>query len=252
MRTYVTTPCNLFAQCITFTAFKDPRWGRGQETPGEDPFHLQQYVYNLIVGLQGGVDPQPYFKIAADCKHYAAYDLESWEGVIRNGFDAQVTQQDLSEYYLPSFQTCVRDAKVASVMCSFNAVNGVPVCASKFLLQDVLRDTWGFTEDRWVTSDCDAVENIYDPHNYTDDPVQAAADGLLAGTDIDCGTFSSTYLPDALSRGLISSADLKRSLTRQYASLVRCAYVPQTLVIELTLLAGWVTSILPSPSPTGR
>lgn len=122
-------------------AFKDPRWGRGQETPGEDPFHLSQYVYNLILG-QGGLDPKPYFKVVADCKHFAAYDLENWEGIVRNGFDAIVSQQDLSEFYLPPFQTCVRDAKVASVMCSFNAVNGIPSCANSFLLQDVLRDHW--------------------------------------------------------------------------------------------------------------
>ncbi|KAM5530909.1 hypothetical protein V8D89_015441 [Ganoderma adspersum] len=185
--------------------FKDPRWGRGQETPGEDPFHLQNYVYHLIVGLQGGVDPKPYLKVAADCKHYAAYNLDNWEDCQdthhREGFNAVVTQQDLSEYYLPSFQTCVRDAKVASVMCSYNAVNGIPSCANKFLLQDVLRDHWGFG-----------------------DPVQVATDALLAGTDVDCGIFFSIFLPDALARGLVSTADLKQALVRQYASLVRLGY----------------------------
>ncbi|CDO73054.1 Glycoside Hydrolase Family 3 protein [Trametes cinnabarina] len=204
--------------------FKDPRWGRGQETPGEDPFHLSQYVYNLIVGLQGGLDPKPYFKVVADCKHFAAYDMDNWEGNVRYGFNAIVTQQDLSEFYLVPFQTCVRDAKVASVMCSYNAVNGIPSCANSFLLQNILRDYWGFAEDRWVTSDCDAVQNIYSPHNYTNDPAQAAADALLAGTDIDCGTFSSTYLPDALQRGLVHVTDLRRAATRQYASLVRLGY----------------------------
>ena len=123
--------------------------------------------------------------------------MDNWEGIVRYGFDAKVTQQDLSEYYLPPFQTCVRDAKVASVMCSYNAVNGIPACANKFLLQTILRDTWGFTDDRWVTSDCDAVGNI------------------------DCGTFSSTHLPEALAQGLITTADLKKAAARQYASLVR-------------------------------
>ena len=203
------------------SAFKDPRWGRGQETPGEDPFHLSQYVYNLVIGLQGGLDPKPYLKVAADCKHFAAYDLEDWEGNLRYGFNAVVTQQDLSEYYLPPFQTCVRDAKVASVMCSYNAVNGIPSCANSFLLQDLLRDTWGFNDERWVASDCDAVQNIYDAHNYTTDPAQAAADALLAGTDIDCGNFSSTYLPDALSKGMVTTDDLKKAAIRQYASLIR-------------------------------
>ncbi|KAH9913342.1 beta-xylosidase [Epithele typhae] len=204
--------------------FKDPRWGRGQETPGEDPFHLAQYVYNLIVGLQGGLDPKPYFKIVADCKHFAAYDLDNWEGIQRFGFNAIVTQQDLSEYYLPPFQSCVRDAKVASVMCSYNAINGVPSCGNKFLLQDILRDTWGFNDERWVTSDCDAVATIFVEQNYTTNPAQAAADALLAGTDVDCGTFTSTYLPAALDQGLITVDDLKQAVTRQYASLVRLGY----------------------------
>lgn len=96
--------------------FKDPRWGRGQETPGEDPFHLASYVYNLVIGLQGGLDPYPYYQVVATCKHYAGYDLEDWEGNYRYGFNAVITTQDLSEYYLPSFQSCYRDAKVGAAM----------------------------------------------------------------------------------------------------------------------------------------
>lgn len=97
--------------------FRDPRWGRGQETPGEDPYRITQYVYNLIDGLQGGINPSPYFKVVADCKHFAGYDIEDWEGNLRYGYNAIISMQDLSEYYLPGFQTCVRDAKVGSVMC---------------------------------------------------------------------------------------------------------------------------------------
>ena len=201
--------------------FKDPRWGRGQETPGEDPFRLQKYAYHFVAGLQGGIDPKPHLKVAADCKHYAAYDLENWNGVIRQDFNAVVTQQDLSEFYLAPFQTCVRDAKVAGVMCSYNAVNGAPSCLNSFLLQDVLRDLWGFGADRWVMSDCDAVQSAYTPYNYSTDPVRVAVDALRAGTDIDCGLFYTIFLPDALARGLVSSADLKRSLVRQYASLIK-------------------------------
>ncbi|KDQ58994.1 glycoside hydrolase family 3 protein [Jaapia argillacea MUCL 33604] len=204
--------------------FKDPRWGRGQETPGEDPYHIAQYVYNLIQGLQGGLDPMPYFRVAADCKHFAAYDMEDWNGNVRYGFDAMVTQQDLSEFYLPSFQSCVRDAKVASVMCSYNAVNGIPSCANTYLLQDVLRDYWGLGPDRWVTSDCDAIGNIYTPHNYTATYAEAVADALLAGTDLDCGTTYSTYLPEAYNQSLINEGNLRAALTRQYASLVRLGY----------------------------
>lgn len=96
--------------------FKDPRWGRGQETPGEDPFHLANYVYNLVIGLQGGLDPYPYYQVVATCKHFAGYDMENWEGNYRYGFNAVITPQDLSEYYLPTFQSCYRDAKVGAAM----------------------------------------------------------------------------------------------------------------------------------------
>ncbi|KAL4254195.1 glycosyl hydrolase 3 family protein [Abortiporus biennis] len=204
--------------------FKDPRWGRGQETPGEDPFHLSRYVFNLIQGLQGGLDPKPYFKVVADCKHFAAYDMDNWEGFVRYGFNAVVTPQDLSEYYLPPFQTCVRDAKVGSVMCSYNAVNGIPSCASSYLLQTILRDYWGFSDDRWVTSDCDAVGNIFSPHNYTPNAIEASASALKAGTDIDCGTTYGQNLGAALNQSLVSVDDLKLALSRQYASLVRLGY----------------------------
>ncbi|EPQ54190.1 beta-xylosidase [Gloeophyllum trabeum ATCC 11539] len=204
--------------------FKDPRWGRGQETPGEDPYHVAQYVYNLIQGLQGGLDPEPYFRIAATCKHFAGYDLEDWNGYVRYGFNAVITEQDMSEYYFPSFQSCVRDAKVASVMCSYNAVNGIPSCANTYLLQNVLREFWGLTEDRWVTSDCDAVDNIYSPHNYTATLAEAVADAMNAGTDIDCGSVYAEALPDAYAQGLVSETQLYNALVRQYASLVRLGY----------------------------
>ncbi|KIJ64903.1 glycoside hydrolase family 3 protein [Hydnomerulius pinastri MD-312] len=204
--------------------FKDPRWGRGQETPGEDPFHLSNYVYSLVLGLQGGLDPEPYYQVVSTCKHYAGYDLEDWDGNYRYGFNAVITTQDLSEYYLPSFQSCYRDAKVGAAMCSYNAVNGVPSCADTYLLQDILRDFWGFTQDRWITSDCDAVDNIYNPHNYTATPQQAVADALMAGTDIDCGTFYSTWLPTAYNESLITETQLRTALIHQYSSLVRLGY----------------------------
>ena len=118
--------------------FRDPRWGRGQETPGEDPFLTSQYVYALIQGLQGGSDER-YLKIAATCKHFDAYDLEKWNGTDRHHFDAKVTDQDLVETYLPSFQSCIEDARVASIMCSYNSINGVPACANRLLLETIAR-----------------------------------------------------------------------------------------------------------------
>ncbi|KAI5891827.1 glycoside hydrolase family 3 protein [Schizophyllum commune H4-8] len=203
--------------------FKDPRWGRGAETPGEDPLHAARYVRSLVEGLQGGIDP-PSLKVAAACKHWAAYDLENWGGVTRYAFDAVVTPQDLAEYYAPPFRSCVRDARAASAMCSYNAVNGVPACASPYLLKTVLRDAWGLAEDRWVTSDCGAVGNVYDPHGYTEDLVNASTVSLKAGTDLNCGTNYTQYLPEAYDRGLIDEDDLKAALTRLYASLVWLGY----------------------------
>ena len=147
MATVISTEARAFnnegrAGLVFFTPniniFRDPRWGRGQETPGEDPFLTSQYVYTLINGLQCG-DDERYLKIAADCKHYAAYDLENWHGVDRHYFNAIVSDQDLFETYLPPFETCIRDAKVASIMCSYNAVNGVPSCGNQFLLQTLAR-----------------------------------------------------------------------------------------------------------------
>ncbi|KAK7045965.1 hypothetical protein VNI00_006960 [Paramarasmius palmivorus] len=207
--------------------FKDPRWGRGQETPGEDPFHISQYVYQLIIGLQGGISPTPYLKLAADCKHWAAYDLENWEGVSRFSFDAQVTLQDLAEYYSPPFQSCIRDAKVASIMCSYNAVNGVPSCANRYILQDLARNLWGLGEEQWITADCGAVGNISSAHKFTDDLPNAAAVALNAGTDIDCARIPATYsqhLGEALNQSLITEDQLRTSMTRHYNSLIRLGY----------------------------
>ena len=118
--------------------FRDPRWGRGQETPGEDPFLASQYVYALVNGLQRGEDER-YLKIAANCKHFDAYDLEGWHGIDRFHFNALVTDQDLVETFLPSFESCIRDARGASIMASFNSINGIPSCANPFLLQTIAR-----------------------------------------------------------------------------------------------------------------
>ncbi|KAJ7902063.1 glycoside hydrolase family 3 protein [Mycena olivaceomarginata] len=204
--------------------WRDPRWGRGQETPGEDALHTATYVYHLVDGFQGGIDPEPYVKVIADCKHFAAYDMDDWGGIIQRQFDAIVTTQELSEYYLQPFQSCVRDAKVMSVMCSYNSVNGVPACADSYLLTTVLRDYWKFGEDRWVVSDCDAVQSIADEHNFTSTYQEAAAVAIKAGTDINCGSIYYFYLQDALDQGLVVRADIEKTLVRQYASLVKLGY----------------------------
>ena len=198
--------------------------GHGQEVPSEDAFHIQSYMFNFITGLEGS-DASSYKRVLADCKHIVAYDVDFWDGIDRHHFNAIVSLQDLVEYYLPPFESCIRNAKVASVMCSYNSVNGVPSCANNWLLQTVVRDLWGF--DRyggWVVSDCDAVDDIYNAHRYTSTPEQAAADALLAGTDINCGTFYTDHLGTALNKSLINEADLDRALVRQYMSLIQVGY----------------------------
>lgn len=204
--------------------YKDPRWGRGQETPGEDPFHLSSYVHALIDGLQGGYDPK-YKRVVATCKHFVAYDMDSWNGNFRYQWDAHINSQDLVEYYMPPFQSCARDSNVGAFMCSYNSLNGVPTCADPWLLNDVLREHWGWTnEQQWITSDCDAVQNIFLPHQYTETREEAVAAALIAGTDIDCGTYYQELLPRAYSQGLFNISTLDMALIRQYSSLVRLGY----------------------------
>ena len=133
------------------------------------------------------MDPE-YLKLVATAKHYAGYDIENWNNHSRLGNDMNITQQDLAEYFTPQFLTAVRDARVHSVMSSYNSVNGVPSSANSFLLQKLLRDTWDFVEDGYVSSDCDAVYNVFNPHEYAVNISSAAAGSMRAGTDIDCGT----------------------------------------------------------------
>jgi beta-D-xylosidase 4 len=134
----------LDAYAPNINAFRHPVWGRGQETPGEDAYCLcGTYAYEYITGMQGGVDPE-HLKVVATAKHYAGYDIESWNNHSRLGNDLTITPQDLSEYYTPQFLTATRDARVHSVMCSYNAVNGVPSCSNSFFLQTLLRDSWNF------------------------------------------------------------------------------------------------------------
>jgi len=194
-------------------------------------------VKSLIKGLQGpDTDAK---RVIATCKHFAAYDMENWNGNYRYQFDAQVTQQDLVEYYLPSFKSCVQ-ANVGAFMCSYNALNGVPTCADPWLLQSVLRDHWNWTaEQQCVTSDCDAVQNIFMPHDYTTTREETVAAALNAGTDIDCGTYYPHHLPAAYAQGLFNVSTLDRALVRQYSSLVRTGYFdgPNAAYRNLTFAA---------------
>ncbi|KAL9091610.1 MAG: hypothetical protein Q9159_001348 [Coniocarpon cinnabarinum] len=204
--------------------YKDPRWGRGQETPGEDTFHIMSYINSLIPGLQGGHSPT-IKKVIATCKHFVGYDLESYLGIDRNHFDAQISTQDLAEYYMPAFQACARDANVGSIMCSYNAINGYPGCADEYTMQTVLREHWNWTNDyQYITSDCDAVQNVYLPHAFADTPQAAAADAMISGVDVNCGDYYQIHLPDAYAQGLLNDSVLDQAVTRLYAGLVQVGY----------------------------
>ncbi|KAH8821295.1 glycoside hydrolase superfamily [Xylogone sp. PMI_703] len=207
--------------------FRDPRWGRGMETPGEDPLHIESYVYNLVTGMQGGVDP-PEKQIISTCKHYAAYDIENGPDAGRNSNDLDPSQQDMADYYLRPFKSCVREAKGGSIMCSYNAVNGAPSCANEYLLQRVLREEWNFTAPyNWVVSDCDAVGDVFNNHKYTTSLAAGSAVSLNAGTDLDCGT---TYasLSDAIKYNMTTEAILDKSLNRLYSSLIQIGWFDTT------------------------
>ncbi|KAK4502317.1 hypothetical protein PRZ48_005742 [Zasmidium cellare] len=199
--------------------FLDPRWGRGLEVASEDSFHMQNYVRSLIPGLQGGMTGSSK-QIIATCKHYAVYDVET----NRNGQNYDPTQQDLGEYYLRPFKTCVRDAGVGSIMCSYNAVDGVPSCASEYLLQTLLRDDFSFDQPyHYVTSDCDAVSDIFANHHFVDSASAASAVALNAGTDLDCGTTYSN-LNESIANKWTTEETLDKSLGRLYQALFTVGY----------------------------
>ncbi|HTI08152.1 MAG TPA: glycoside hydrolase family 3 C-terminal domain-containing protein [Puia sp.] len=183
--------------------FRDPRWGRGQETYGEDPFLTATMGVALVTGLQGN-DPK-YLKVAACAKHYAVH---SGPERLRHGFDAEVSQKDLWDTYLPAFHALV-NAKVEAVMCAYNRTNGEACCGNTYLLQDVLRNQWGFKGH--IVSDCDAVADIYDGHKLVSDKTGAAVLALQRGVNLNCGD---TYLTltDAVKKGLVTEQTLDSSL----------------------------------------
>ncbi|XP_010679361.2 probable beta-D-xylosidase 2 [Beta vulgaris subsp. vulgaris] len=188
---------------------RDPRWGRGQETPGEDPVLAGKYAASYVRGLQGTDGDR--LKVAACCKHYTAYDLDNWGGVDRFHFNAQVSKQDIVDTFDVPFRECVMEGKVASVMCSYNQVNGIPTCADPKLLRNTIRGDWRL--NGYIVSDCDSVGVFYKNQHYTSTPEEAAADAIKAGLDLDCGPFLGTHTEDAIKRGLLSEIDVNNALT---------------------------------------
>ncbi|MGO9476373.1 MAG: glycoside hydrolase family 3 C-terminal domain-containing protein [Limisphaerales bacterium] len=186
--------------------FRDPRWGRGQETYGEDPYLTGTIGVEFIKGIQG--DDPNYMLAMACAKHYAVHSGPEAE---RHSFDATPSERDLFETYLPQFERVVREGKVAGVMGAYNAVNGVPCCASTFLLDDLLRKQWGF--EGYVVSDCDAIHDIWgrQQHHFVNTPEEAAAVAVKAGCNLCCGG-DYNALVRAVQKGLITEKEIDQAL----------------------------------------
>lgn len=190
--------------------FRDPRWGRGQETYGEDPYMSGRMGSAVVRGLQGPEDAK-YRKLWACAKHYAVHSGPEWS---RHTADINnISARDLWETYLPAFKALVQDAKVREVMCAYQRYDNEPCCSSGRLLQDILRDEWGFKY--LVVSDCGAVTDIHSSHKVASDATHSAARATLAGTDVECG-FDYAYksIPDAVKRGLITEKEVDKHVVR--------------------------------------
>ena len=193
--------------------FRDPRWGRGHETYGEDPYLTGRLAVRFIEGLQG--HDENYMKVAACAKHLAVH---SGPEHIRHEFNAEVSLQDLYETYLPAFEMCVKEAKVEAVMGAYNRLNGEPCCGSKTLLQDILRGEWEF--DGHVTSDCFAVRDFYQKHHVTDTPEESAALAVRNGCDLNCGRIFTSLLK-AAEEGLITEEEIDRAVIRLFTTRIK-------------------------------
>lgn len=216
---------------------RDPRWGRRLEVVSEDAFYTGNYAKAMVSGLQGGVSPK-YKRVVATCKHVFGYDQENNAGNWRYQFDANISTQDTAEYFMTPFRACA-EANVGAFMCSYNAVNGVPSCANSYILDDVIRGHFNWTnEDQMVFSDCDAIQNVYSPHLYSPTRPAAAADALKAGVDNNCGEYYQVHLPEAYAQGLISDKDIDTTLVRTYGTLIRLGYFDDPDAQPLRQL-GW-------------
>ncbi|NII09535.1 glycoside hydrolase family 3 protein [Oleiagrimonas sp. C23AA] len=193
---------------------RDPRWGRGQETYGEDPFLTATYAVRYVKGLQG--DNPNYLKTVATPKHFAVYNGPE---PLRHKINVVASAHDLEATYYPAFRAAIVDAHADSMMCSYNAIDGVPSCANRKLAQ-VVRGDWGFKG--FITSDCGAISDFYrkDGHGYSSDEAHAAAAGVKAGTDTDCGD-AYKGLIKAVHEGLVSEADINQAVERLFTARFR-------------------------------
>ncbi|KAK9271191.1 hypothetical protein L1049_026781 [Liquidambar formosana] len=217
------------AKGMTFWApniniFRDPRWGRGQETPGEDPMMTGKYAVSYVRGLQGdsfegGKLKHGQLQASACCKHFTAYDLDNWKGTTRFVFDAQVSQQDLADTYQPPFKSCIQQGGASGIMCAYNRVNGVPNCADYNLLSRTARGLWDF--HGYITSDCDAVSIIHDAQGYAKSPEDAIVDVLKAGMDVDCGSYLQNHTLSAVQQKKLPHSEIDRALLNLFSIRMR-------------------------------
>lgn len=186
--------------------YRDPRWGRGQETYGEDPYLTSTLAVSFIKGMQN--NGSAHLRTAACAKHFAVHSGPE-QG--RHGYNVNISEKDLRETYLPAFERCVREAKVEAVMGAYNAVNGTPCCCNGRLLYDILRSEWGFTGH--VVSDCGAIRDIYEHHKYAADESSAAAEALINGCDLNCGSVYA-HLIDAYEEDKVTEEQIDKALYR--------------------------------------
>ena len=222
--------------------FRDPRWGRGQETYGEDPFLTARMGVAFVTGMQG-TDPH-YYRVISTPKHFAVH---SGPEPTRHEADVTVSKHDEVDTYLPAFRATVTEGKAGSVMCAYNSINGQPACANEFLLDDQLRGKWGF--QGYVVSDCGAVRNILDGHHYQPTQAQASAVSLERGMDNECIDFTTKvkddhdYKPyiDAVKQGYLKESEIDTALVRLFTARMRLGMfdppemVPYTKIDESEL-----------------
>ena len=215
---YIRTGSRRRYQGLTFWSpninlFRDPRWGRGQETYGEDPFLTGGLAVQFIRGMQG--DDPKYLKTVSTVKHFAVH---SGPEPARHTFDAVVSERDLRESYLPHFEAGIREGHAYSLMCAYNRVFGKPACASDLLLRDILRGEWTFPG--YVVSDCGAIDDIYLRHKVAKTVAEASALGVKSGTDLSCGR-EYRALTDAVKRGLVTEAEVDSSVSRLFLARMK-------------------------------
>ena len=202
--------------------FRDPRWGRGQETYGEDPFLTGRMGVAFVTGLQG--DDPKYFRVISTPKHFAVH---SGPEPSRHTIDVPASKHDMEDTYLPAFRAAVTEGRAESVMCAYNRVNGEPACANTFLLENQLRGAWKF--NGYVVSDCDAVADIFNGHQFTRSLAEAGAVSLKTGMDNECADFftqakdntDSMKFVDAVHQGLLTEKDLDKSLKRLFTARMK-------------------------------